>query len=149
MSYDLAVVGIGVSVFSVLFGVYTYSKSNTKELEKRLVTLEQNSFTKEDRVCLSQLDLKMGLFWTIVEEDFPRLLRKMHTPIIDKLLDLAHEKKLENLSKVELEELMKRLDIQYINALELEDSGRAMAIAIYRIPVKYWAGERGNGVCKT
>ncbi len=105
-----------------------------KELENRLTKLEQNQFTLEDRECLRELRVKVGVFWNIIEKEAPRLLRQHLTPHLDALLAKA-EGGISRLSKDEKKELKQLVDEQYRKELEkenLNDPGRALILALYR-----------------
>lgn len=135
---------MGLSIASILLAVISLYMSRqdkgteaVKNLEHRLTALETNRFTASDRQCLQDLELKMSLFWTIVEKDFPRLLIQKSTPALDVLLIKSHSTGIISLSLDELDQLLDRLNTEYINAIEQELSGRAMAISLFRATVLY------------
>ncbi len=133
----LSIVGILLAVISLFLSRQDKSTEAVKSLEHRLTTLESNRFTAADRQCLQDLELKMSLFWTIVEKDFPRLLIQKDTPALDILLIKTYSTGINTLSIDELNQLIDRLNIEYINAIEQELSGRAMAISLFRATVLY------------
>ena len=133
----LSIIGLCVALGSLYFSRKDRSIGEVGKLENRLTTLEANKFTQEDRDCLNELDLKMSLFWGIVETEFPRILIKVHTPHIDILLVKASKSGVSSLTDSEHNELVARLDQEYMEALDNEDPGRGLAISFFRALLKF------------
>jgi hypothetical protein len=146
----LALLSLALSSLSLLYSYFRNRTGDIKELENRLTRLEgnqftdidrdrltkleQNQFTPQDKKCLRELDVKVGVFWSIIEREAPRLLRQHLTPSLDALLAKA-EKGISKLSKKEQMELKKLVDEQYdatVNSGDLEDPGRALVLALYK-----------------
>ena len=120
------------------FTVLEESQIEIKEYENRLTFLEQNTFTDDDRACLRELDIKVGVFWKLVESEAPKLLKRNSTPYLDALLSKA-ELGLNTLSIIELYELDTLLTEQYnedLAAGDVESPGRALVNALYRARIK-------------
>lgn len=133
----LSIIGLCVALGSLYFSRKDRSIGEVSKLENRLSTLEANRFTQADRDSLIELELKMGLFWGIVETEFPRILIKAHTPHIDSLLVKASKSGISSLTDSEHHELIARLDQEYMEALDNEDSGRGLAISFFRAILKF------------
>lgn len=133
----ISLIGLTISLVSFYFARKDKGVEQVQSIENRLTSLESNQFTQEDRNCLNELDMKMNLFWGIVEQEFPRLLVRSNTPTIDILLIKASKSGVDSLSATEHKELIERLNVEYVNAIEIEDSGRAMAISLFRATLLY------------
>lgn len=70
----LAISSIAISILGLLFQYFKWIVTE----EKRISTLET----------------KMGLFWNLVEKNFPKILHSPHTPSLDTLLDKMSERTL-------------------------------------------------------
>ena len=117
-------------------------KQDAVALEHRLTLNEQNQFNEHDRRCLQEVDLKMGLIWTTVKEDFPSLLKQTSTPRFDALLDKA-QKNVKSMSSKEIEELLRFLEREIKEGKESTTPGRAAIAAFYRAVVQYEAKRVG------
>lgn len=133
----LSIIGLCVALGSLYFSRKDRSIGEVSKLENRLTTLEANRFTQADRDSLIELELKMGLFWGIVETEFPRILIKAHTPHIDTLLVKVSKSGVLSLTDSEHNELIARLDQEYMEALDSEDPGRGLAISFFRAVLKF------------
>lgn len=133
----LSIIGVGISILSLYLSSSRTTKEDTKRLENRLTRLEGNQFKPEDRECLHEVEVKMNLFWSIVEKEFPRVLMKQRTPVLDLLLEKAEINGVSNLTEIEQDQLLDGLNQEYDRALETEDSGRAMAISLFRATLIY------------
>ena len=133
LDQTLGVAGVVLSLAGFLFTWLRTRMSDVKEYENRLTFLEQNIFSKDDRVCLHELEVKVELFWRIIETEAPKLLKRTITPHLDTLLSKA-EPGLLNLSVEERSELVTLLVEQYRAETkgDVEDSGRALVNALYR-----------------
>ena len=137
------IISFGLSLFALLYSIYKGSAANMKELENRITTNEQYRFTKEDRDCMNEMKLKVDLFWSVVEKEFPKILVRHETPEFDKLLNKASDG-LDKLSLEELSRLSSTLKSQYKIAKEEENPGRAMAIALYKGVVEEFIREKNE-----
>jgi len=145
-----SITGIILSLIGFLFTWYRTNISDIRKLENRLVTLEQhkvnstqmenrlatieaNSFNPSDRESLSELQVKVGVFWSIIESEAPKLLKRVTTPYLDILLSKA-ETGLSHLSSDEQLELYELLKVQYENEIkgDVDAPGRALVNALYR-----------------
>ena len=142
----LSVIGLLIALSSFYYARKDRSTLGAKELENRLTAIETSQFTQEDRQTLTDLELKMGLFWGIVEKEFPRLLVQENTPALDVLLMKAYHAGIGAFTVTECQDLLDKLDYEYIQAIENEDSGRAMAISLFRATLVY-RKERDNTTC--
>lgn len=133
----LSVIGLAVALGSLYFARKDRAVGEVGKLENRLATLEANRFTQEDRDCLNELELKMSLFWGIVEKEFPRLLIQQNTPQLDSLLVKASMNGVGSLTDNEYNELVARLDQEYVSALDDEDPGRGIVISFFRAILKF------------
>ncbi len=138
----LGIIGTCISLLSLYLIRSDKSLKKIKSQENRLTKLEQNQFRPEDRQCLYELKTKIDLWWTIVEREFPKLLVQVDTPKLDILLEKAGLFGVDYLGDKEKVDLETMLDDEYQSAINTEDSGRAMAIALYRAVVKYRATRR-------
>lgn len=136
-------IGTIIAVSSFLFSYQRASKSDLDKVrqdavasEHRLTVLEQNQFNDHDRRCLQEVDLKMGLIWNTVKEDFPSLLKQTSTPRFDALLDKA-QKNVKSMSSKEIEELLRFLEREIKEGKESTTPGRAAIAAFYRAVVQY------------
>lgn len=139
-----------LAIITFLYAVFVSGQAKAVELENRLTKVEANQFTEADKNCLHELDLKMKLFWGIVETEFPIFLRRDKTPQLDILLDKARVNGVKSLTFDEVGFLDDELKKEYKQAIAEHDSGRALAIAFYSTIVKYTSinGSEKNG-CKT
>ncbi len=137
LEMGLSVASILLAIISIYLSRRDKGTETVKDLEHRLTTLESNRFTSNDRQLLQDLELKMGLFWGIVEQEFPRLLIQKSTPALDILLARVHNVGISACTPAEQQQLLDKLDIEYILAIEKEDSGRAMAISLFRATLIY------------
>lgn len=137
----LSAIGTLTAISSAIYVLFRTSKMDTKDTEKRfsalterLGKLELSQMTPKERLCLQDISLKMNLFWSIIEKDFPKLLKQETTPELDVLLD-----KITNgpLTTEEHSRLVHLLDVEYNKATAIEDSGRAMALALYKATLTY------------
>ena len=135
----LGIIGTAIAVLSIYLSRKDQIIDTVKKQENRLTKLEQFQFTQEDRQCLYELKMKMDLWWSIVEKEFPKLLIQKETPKLDILLEKASLFGVGYLKDKEKQDLATMLDDEYHTAIKNEDSGRAMAIALYRAVVKYKA----------
>ena len=138
MSEVISYAGVAIATASLLFSIVRNSKEEVKVLEHRITVLEQNIFGRDDRQCLYDIKTKMNLFWGIIEVEFPKLLRKKHTPKLDKLLEKAKNLGINKLSHEELEDLQTGLDFEYEISLEKEDESRALILALFKAITKYY-----------
>uniref|UniRef100_A0A6M3MDN2 Uncharacterized protein n=1 Tax=viral metagenome TaxID=1070528 RepID=A0A6M3MDN2_9ZZZZ len=139
---DLGVVAVVLSIISIIYGLFRDKAQDVRALENRLATLEGNQFTSEDREGLRALEVKVGVFWNIIEKEAPRILKQTVTPLLDALLTKA-EKGIAKLPRDELLELKRLLDEQYSNIAnggDVEDPGKALVLALYRGVVEVEAG---------
>lgn len=143
----LSIAGLLLAVISLYISRQDKGTEAVKDLEHRLTELESNRFTTEDRQCLQDLELKMSLFWSIVEKEFPRLLVQADTPVLDVLLMKAHRVGIATFTPTERQQLLDNLDVEYINAIEREDSGRAMAISLFRATLLYRKVQGDDNTC--
>lgn len=148
------VISATIAASSLLLSYQRASKSDLdsirKEavaLEHRLTVVEQNQFTDHDRRCLQEVDLKMGLLWNTVKEDFPSLLKQMTTTRFDLLLDKAHVG-VQLMAPAEVDELLNLLDHDIQEAKETEHPNRAVIAAFYRAVIKYEAKRVDGNGCK-
>ena len=123
-------------VLAIISLIYSLSKDKTKDvrdLENRLTNLEGNQFTDEDRKTLKELEVKTGVFWNIIVEEAPKLLKQKITPYLDVLLSKA-ESGLSGLTQAEKKELLSLLDERYavLTKGDVEDSGKALVLALYK-----------------
>jgi len=147
-----------LSILSIIYGLFRDRSQDVRVLEKRLVTLEGNQFTSEDRERLTTLEgnqftsedrkglraleVKVGVFWNIIEKEAPRILKQNLTPLLDALLTKA-ENGIAKLPRDELLELKRLLDERYAditNGGDVEDPGRALVLALYRGVIEVEAG---------
>lgn len=139
MSEIISYAGVAIATASLLFSIVRNSKEDVKILEHRITVLEQNTFCQDDRECLYDIKTKMGLFWGIIETEFPKFLRKKRTPKLDKLLERVKLLGIDKLSLEELEKLQKGLNFEYELSLKKEDDdARALAITFFRATIKYY-----------
>uniref|UniRef100_A0A6M3MGX8 Uncharacterized protein n=1 Tax=viral metagenome TaxID=1070528 RepID=A0A6M3MGX8_9ZZZZ len=131
---DLGVIAIVLSIISIIYGLFRDKAQDIRTLENRLATLEGNQFTSEDREGLRALEVKVGVFWNIIEKEAPRILKQHLTPLLDALLAKA-ENGIANLPREDLLELKRLLDERYAditNGDDVKDPGRALVLALYR-----------------
>lgn len=126
----LSSIGIIISVLALYFSRKAQAIKEMKSLENRLTKLESNQMTSRERESLSQLEIKMNLFWGVVESEFPKLLVRKSTPQLDVLLLKAAEG--EALDSTEATNLIDGLNKAYASAVEAQDSTRAKVIAFYK-----------------
>lgn len=130
----LTLVGLFLSSISLVYTFLRNRFKDIKELENRLTRLEEHQFTPEDRTRLRELDVKVGIFWGVIEREAPKILRQRLTPHLDALLAKA-EGGISKLSRNEQIELKKLLEEQYdkvVNSGDIEDPGRALVMALYK-----------------
>ena len=155
-------IGLGISIAGLLLSltslylvrrdrnttVITANENRITTLEKDVGTLQDQvpSFTEDDRACLQKVDMRMDLFWTVVEKEFPKLLVQQHTPKLDVLLEKASLFGIKTFSMKEKRDLSTMLDDEIDKARETEDSGRAVGLALYRATVEYEL-RGGNTTC--
>lgn len=77
----------------------------------------------ELKIRISNLELKMAPFWSIVEKELPGILRSPHTPEIDTLLDKMPE------GRLSIEEA-KDLRIRLKEEMADSDTGKKIAIIL-------------------
>jgi hypothetical protein len=130
-------ISTGIAVTSLLYTLWHTSKQSTTALEHRITALENNQFIPSDRECLHEVDLKMKLFWGIVEKEFPKILHSEHTPKIDILLEKAMTGGVSKLSEDERNQLLTHLKKERRIALKESDKSRAIATAFYEAILKY------------
>ncbi len=87
------IAGLALTLIATIVGwIGTYIgtvKANEKrnaEVDKDLEDLKRHSFTEEDRANLQDVTTKIGLFWGIVEQQFPAFLIRSDSPRMDALL---------------------------------------------------------------
>jgi hypothetical protein len=146
LSYIGSAIGVIVAIASFIVARARASVTDTRELEHRLTQLETNQFTKEDRQCLRDNDLKMKLFWGVVEKEFPKLLKQHRTPMVDKLLTKA-AMGLDKLTPNETSKLMKALDNEFNIAVSQKNPRRALMIAFYLKVMEFKNGIRLSRAC--
>lgn len=91
LSWEIA--GFALTIALTIIGwIGTYVgtvKANAKknaEVDKDIEDLKRHSFSEEDRATLRDLVTKIGLFWGIVEQQFPAFLIRSDSPRMDLLL---------------------------------------------------------------
>ena len=136
MSEVISYISIGVAISSLLYTAYRTRKQDIASLENRITILEQNQFTSSDKTCLHEVDVKMKLFWSIVEKEFPNILHSDKTPQIDKLLEKA-SKGTSNLSESEKKTLIKSLSNEKKEALKHNNKSRALVVDFYTTVLQY------------
>jgi len=118
---------------------FTQIKKDAVDMEHRLTDIENNKFTQADRKCLQEMDVKMGLLWEAIKEDFPGLLKRFNTPRYDELLNKAH-KSIKALSTDDANNLIRLLKAEVELAKRTENTKqieRATIASLYSAVVKY------------
>lgn len=138
-----------ISIVSLVLSQMRRSNLDAKKLEGRLVTLEQHQFLENDRNCLKELELKMRLIWSIIEKEFPKLLKEPRTPYLDELLEKVEKTGLEALTKEQLGNLIDELGNEYELAKK-DNSARALMIAFLKGSAELvQTGLKVKDACKT
>ncbi len=113
------VVAFLMSVASFYFSRQERSTAQVKELENRLTSLE----------------LKIEPLWEAVRREIPRLLLGNPGFAEDSSL-MQKAMKEEKLTDIEVKRLMEYLNNEYQKAIEKDDKGRAVGIALFRATIR-------------
>lgn len=132
VSEFLSIIATLIAILTLILTEIRRVTLNAKNLEGRLVTIEQHQFLEEDRSCLKELELKMKLLWSIIEKEFPKLLKDPTTPYLDDLLDKVMQVGLAGLTEEQLNNLLDELENEYDLAVKTKNSGRAMMISFLK-----------------
>ena len=130
----IGITGVIVGIISLCIAYFRYNKEvvdEVKKQENRITKLEQTQFTIEDRKCLQDVSFKIGLVWSVIEKDFPKLLQKESSPKLDILLQKIDVCGFPSLMTEERVDLVKQLYEEYFKALKIENEGHAMRLSLY------------------
>lgn len=117
----VGITGLSLSILNFLYTYWRTSRGDIKEYENRLTKLEECQFKEADRKCLNQLEIKMSLFWNIVEREFPKMLQQANTPRLDIMLSKIRSVGFSKLTKEEAQETYNLLNEQYEEISRNED----------------------------
>jgi hypothetical protein len=113
------VVAFLMSVASFYFSRKEGTTAQVKELENRLTSLE----------------LKIDPIWEAIRREIPRLL--LGNPGFGENSDLVQKAmREENMTDIEITRLMDYLNIEYQKAIEKDDKGRAVGLALFRATIR-------------
>lgn len=84
--FALTLVVTIVGWISTYIGTVKANAKKNAEIDKDIEDLKRHSFSEEDRATLRDLVTKIGLFWGIVEQQFPAFLIRSDSPRMDALL---------------------------------------------------------------
>lgn len=91
---------------------------------------EVNEVTQDLSDRVKELEIKIDLFWRIVEKEFPRLLKQETTPNLDLILNIA-ENGYDCLTQEMAKDLYMRLKEEYRIALQHERPCRGYLLVMY------------------
>jgi len=145
ISIYLGIASLSVSFITLLTTQWRYSLINSKELEKRLSTVESHTMTPEERKCLNDIKIKTDLLWSIIEDELPKILKRDDTPLFDFYLDKLMTKK--DFNNKELKEFLDLTDNEIKTAIESKDRVRFTTLSLLKARIMYSLIEKGE-VCK-
>ena len=121
-----AVSALAISIVTL---IRSFMKDD-KSLENRITALEGAKMTPDERKCLNEVNVKVGLLYGILVKELGQSLKQDSTPEFDELLESL------SLSKPANDEqtlkLLGNVDREYVAAVASENTGRRLALALLR-----------------
>lgn len=129
----VALIALVATVINSVVSSGKVSKSEAVVLENRLTKLEsRRDFTDIDRTCLSEVNIKMGLIWKVIEKMGVDAIVSKATPRLDTLALKAKRIGIAGLSQTEAREMYDLLEERINELAGSEDGGKLMALALFQ-----------------
>ncbi len=126
MEVDISLVlGFAGTVIAIA-SFFIARMGDARKLEHRLTSIEGS---------IESLRVKVDPIWDAIISELPKMLIKKDTPELDEILR-KHLAKKSALSEREQLRLIELLDEEHLKAVETQDSGRALAITLFRATVR-------------
>lgn len=119
----IALLGVFVTAF---IGMGKFTRHEATQLETRLNSIENS---------IEILSNKVDPIWDAIMNEIPKLLIRESTPKLDVLLKLASND-LKDMTPTQIQDMIGLLDAEYEKAIESDNAGRAVGIALYRASLR-------------